>query len=47
MAGTNGGPQSTAHRPRSTTLSDLTWPEVGEALAAGWDTVVVAAGSIE
>ena len=47
MAGTNGGPQSTAHRPRSTTLSDLTWPEVGEALATGWDTVVVAAGSIE
>ena len=40
-------PQPTAHRPRSTALADLTWPEIGEALAAGWDTVVVAAGSIE
>lgn len=39
--------QSTVYRPRSKTLSDLTWPEVGEALAASWDTVVVAAGSIE
>lgn len=40
-------PQSTAHNPRSTALADLTWPEIGEALAAGWDTVVIAAGSIE
>jgi creatinine amidohydrolase len=37
----------TSYAPRSTLLSDLTWPEVGEALAAGWDTVVAAAGSIE
>src|SRR4051794_15193017 len=41
------GPLPTAHRPRSRHLADLTWPEVREALAAGWGTVVVAAGSIE
>lgn len=41
------GPQPTAHAPRSTHLADLTWPEIGAALAAGWNTVVVAAGSIE
>lgn len=33
--------------PRSTHLADLSWPEVRDALDAGWDTVVVAAGSIE
>ncbi|HEY8596955.1 MAG TPA: creatininase family protein [Thermomicrobiales bacterium] len=32
---------------RSTRLADLTWPEVGAALAAGWDTIVTAVGSIE
>jgi creatinine amidohydrolase/Fe(II)-dependent formamide hydrolase-like protein len=32
---------------RSRHLADLTWPEVRVALAAGWGTVVVAAGSIE
>ncbi|CAN5485635.1 creatininase family protein [soil metagenome] len=38
---------SESYQPRSTLLSDLSWPEVREALEAGWDTVVVAAGSIE
>src|SRR5262245_19239233 len=33
--------------PRSPRLADLTWPEIGAALAAGWGTVVAAAGSIE
>ena len=33
--------------PRSPRLADLSWPEVRAALAAGWDTVVVTAGSIE
>lgn len=36
-----------AFAPRSPRLADLTWPEVRAALAAGWDTVVIAAGSIE
>ncbi|CAA9546126.1 MAG: Creatinine amidohydrolase [uncultured Thermomicrobiales bacterium] len=33
--------------PPSRKLEELTWPEVREALAAGYTTVVVAAGSIE
>src|SRR3712207_9531174 len=45
--GASGDTRPMSYAPRSTTLSDLTWPEVGEALAAGWDTVVAAAGSIE
>jgi creatinine amidohydrolase len=36
-----------SYEPRSRHLADLSWPEVRAALAAGWDTVVVAAGSIE
>ena len=47
MTGAVQSPQSTVHSPRSTALADLTWPEIGALLAAGWDTVVVAAGSIE
>lgn len=38
---------SESYEPRSTRLADLSWPEVREALEAGWDTVIVAAGSIE
>ena len=33
--------------PRSRKLAELSWPDVQEALAAGYDTVVAAAGSIE
>lgn len=36
-----------AFTPRSLRLADLSWPEVRAALDAGWDTVVVVAGSIE
>lgn len=38
---------SSSFTPRSPRLADLTWPEIGAALAAGWGTVVAAAGSIE
>jgi creatinine amidohydrolase len=38
---------SASYEPRSRHLADLSWPEVRAALDAGWDTVVVAAGSIE
>jgi creatinine amidohydrolase len=41
----NPAPESFS--PRSPRLADLNWPEVRAALAAGWDTVVVLAGSIE
>jgi creatinine amidohydrolase len=40
-------PRSSFFAPRSPRLADLTWPEIGAALAAGWDTVVAAVGSIE
>ncbi len=33
--------------PRSLDTTELTWPEVRDAIAAGYDTIVVAAGSIE
>ncbi len=34
-------------RPRSLDTTELTWPEVRDAIAQGYDTIVVAAGSIE
>ncbi|MDP9372969.1 MAG: creatininase family protein [Chloroflexota bacterium] len=37
----------TGTEPRSRKLEELSWPEVREALDAGFTTVVVAAGSIE
>lgn len=33
--------------PRSLDTTELTWPEVRDAIAQGYDTVVIAAGSIE
>ena len=33
--------------PRSLRLEELTWPEVAEAVAAGYDTCIIVAGSIE
>jgi creatinine amidohydrolase len=33
--------------PRSLDTTELTWPEIRDALAAGYDTIVVAAGSTE
>ncbi len=33
--------------PRSLDTTELTWPEIRDAIAAGYDTIVVAAGSTE
>lgn len=42
-----GSSEVQSFTPRSRQLQDLTWPEVRAALDAGWDTVIVSAGSIE